>query len=451
MYTLFFVTSDPSRFLPLTIGKQTDQLLKKRLSFSFVILSCVLIFLAACGPEKSVKSEEKLIAETMRIAQEYHQTGDINRARVQLETLSVANSTQWLIYLTETSIAENHDANAIAALVRLSMNLGLHSAAVSLYAAQHGLSSGGDSTANPPSNPSGTINVSVSDTSQPFQATGAGSAQIPRQSQAEEATATFTPQPLILAPTPTETPVPKPVAQASNPMNVRSGPSTDYLIVGSLQPNQEVDIVGKSSEGDWWQVVLPNGQTGWIYGELTATTGNTADVAVAANIPPPPPTATLEPVVAPAPVQQGPPPSDKPHFTLIERRLWNKDENDGCKGKHLLRIHVFDANGNRLNGVALQGIYTGEILVTGSQGKGDGVIEYDLYGSGEGFIVIRDVDGREVASDRAEGFTTRSVDIDEATLIGAGYCSNSADCQVFYNSYGCHGHHSWEAKLKRNY
>ena len=136
---------------------------------------------------------------------------------------------------------------------------------------------------------------------------------------------------------------------------------------------------------------------------------------------------------------------------LVSRRLWNKDENDGCVGKHLLRVHVLDANSNRINGIRLKGIYTGEEFVTGDQGKGDGIIEFDLHGSGEGFTVIKNNDGRDATSDRAEGFTTRSVDIDKPTLIAAGYCTNDEDCQIFYNSWGCQGHHSWEAIFKRNY
>lgn len=64
---------------------------------------------------------------------------------------------------------------------------------------------------------------------------------------------------------------------------------------------------------------------------------------------------------------------------------------------------------------------------------------------------MRDNDGREATSDNAEGFTTISPDIDVPTLIGAGYCTDQADCDIFYYSYGCSGHHSWEAIFKRNY
>ena len=136
---------------------------------------------------------------------------------------------------------------------------------------------------------------------------------------------------------------------------------------------------------------------------------------------------------------------------MVQRRMWTKEENGSCAGQHLLRITVIDAGGAPLNGIALKGIYTGQVLVTGDQGKGDGRIEYDLYGTGEGFMVERNNDGRPAVSDKAEGFTTKSLDIDIPTLIGAGYCSNETDCQIFYNSYGCTGHHSWEATFQRNY
>ena len=131
--------------------------------------------------------------------------------------------------------------------------------------------------------------------------------------------------------------------------------------------------------------------------------------------------------------------------------MWAKSENGDCRGQHLLRINVIDANGVRINGVRLKGIYTGEVIVTGSQGKGDGMIEYDLYGTGEGFTVIKNDDGRDADSDSAEGFTTQSRDISKELLIAGGYCTNDADCQIFYDSCGCNGHHSWEATFQRNY
>ena len=106
---------------------------------------------------------------------------------------------------------------------------------------------------------------------------------------------------------------------------------------------------------------------------------------------PPPPAADAGATAAPAgdatatTAAPAASPSDKPYFKLVNKRMWTKSENGACSGQHLLRINVIDANGVRINGVRLKGIYTGEEIVTGSQGKGDGMIEYDLYGTGEGF------------------------------------------------------------------
>jgi uncharacterized protein YraI len=268
-------------------------------------------------------------------------------------------------------------------------------------------------------------------------------------------------------------------AQGSGPslssdalLNVRGGPGVDFPVVDSLEPGETAAITGRNAGADWWEIALAGGQTGWVLAQLVTTSGDVSSVAVPANVPAPPPTATpaavaaapeapaeptaaapeaapaAEPTATAAPAAS---PSDKPYFKLISSRMWSKAENGDCIGQHLLRINVIDANGVRLNGVRLKGLYTGEVMVTGSQGKGDGVIEYDLYGTGEGFAVVQNDDGREADSDRAEGFTTQSRDISQDLLIAGGYCSNDADCQIFYDSWGCNGHHSWEATFQRNY
>ena len=238
--------------------------------------------------------------------------------------------------------------------------------------------------------------------------------------------------------------------------------------MGGLQPGDELDVLAKNDAGDWWQVTLPGDLLGWVYDPLVQTIGDVNGIAVASNIPPPPTPAPVEAepaAAAPAePEAEAPaeeeaaveaaPPSDKPYFTLVKKRLWDKSENGGCSGQHLLRIHVLDANGNRLNGVALNNHYPPyETIVTGSQGKGDGIVEYDITDDGPGFSVIRDVDGREATSDRAEGFTARSRNISEDLLTQAGYCNGPglSSCDVFYGSFGCNGHHSWDAEFRRNY
>lgn len=486
-------TRDMTDFQPTPLVSSHSQLLRRKSPFPgqlllLGLLLCVLM-LAGCGPESTGSSQEELTTATGKIALDYQNHRNLTQASTELEALKVANLNQWLLYVTETAITNNSAPDQTAALVLLATDLGLQSNAIRDYAIQHNLI---------PAPVALQPEVKVAPQTQP-QPVAAAAANTPAPqadaTQNEKAvventtsisTTTTLTNPVLankvltnttvlttvtlLTPTATAlpataTPDAGPQVIASSAINVRSGPGTDYTLAGALQQNEIATITGKNPVGDWWEVTLANGQIGWVYSALVQTTGDTNVVAVAANIPPPPPTATPAPTQPPAPPAEAPaataapeattaPPADPngaPHFTLVSKRLWGKAENDGCVGKHLLRIHVLDANGTPLNGIRLKGIYTGQELVTGDQGKGDGVIEYDLYHSGEGFTVTRNNDGREASSDAADGFTTRSVDIDKATLIAAGYCSNEEDCQIFYNSWGCQGHHSWEAIFKRNY
>ena len=474
-----------------------------------LVLGAALLLLTACGPEKSATDDEALLAETQRIAQEFVASGNLEQARSQLSALDVANANLWLILTTENAIAQNPES--ATPLVQLSESLGLESAQIERFAIDNNLLEGlvalaGDAAAVALVAPA-EVAVAPQATSETNSQTGSATDGEPEvkvldESTADDATSadeangdadsgdadsgdadsgdtetegaeTTTPEAAdteeatgAAVELPTPTPAPDAAAKATLIMNVRNGPGITYAIVGSLDDGEEAEIVGKNEAGDWWEVELADGQTGWVYGLLVETSGDVGAITVAANIPPPPvPTAAPQPVAeAPAPPAEETPaeeepaaeapavdPNAGPHFTMISKRMWGKQENDGCVGKHLLRIHVIDANGVRLNGVRLQGIYVGEILVTGSQGKGDGIIEYDLHNSGEGFKVIQDLDGRDATSDNAEGFTTRSVDIPKETLIETGYCSDSADCDAFYASWGCQGHHSWEATFQRNY
>ncbi|MEZ4730914.1 MAG: SH3 domain-containing protein [Caldilineaceae bacterium] len=411
-----------------------------------------------------------------------------------MAALDVANPNQWLLYFTENAVSGGGDANLTDALVQLATDLGLQSNSIRQYAFQHNLVEAAvalqpEVMISSPATPEAVAAASQADV---VSALGNGSGNVSGNSDettsaetspedtstaensAPEALSAGLPSTVVtstsaaptVAPTPTSTPVLDPQVKAASDINVRLGPGIDYTIAGALQQNETASITGKNPVGDWWEVLLTNGQRGWVYAPLVETTGDTNAIAVAVNIPTPPPTATPAPTQPPAPPAEAPAPpveepaaaetpavdpNGPPHFTLVSRRLWGKQENDGCVGKHLLRIHVLDANGGRLNGVRLKGIYTGYELVTGDQGKGDGIIEFDLHGTGEGFTVVQNNDGREATSDRAEGFTTRSVDIDKETLINTGYCTNDEDCQVFYNSWGCQGHHSWEAIFQRNY
>lgn len=464
-----------------------------------LFLLLVTFVLVGCGPEEG-ESDADMAAQTVRIAQEYQQNGDLGNARAQLETLEVANPTQFLIFLAEERADSNPGSAETTALVQFALALGLQSGQLMDYATQYGLLvTSATPTSTPVAQPvaqnvapageapkaeteiaTATIPAAVAVDATP-QATSAASEE---SAAAEEVPAaanplpTQTTAPAALAPTSTAaTTVSKPQVSASNGLNVRSGPGTDYLIVGSLASGETADIIAKNPEGDWWQVTLPAGGTGWVYGPLVQTSGDTASIAVATDIPAAPPTATPLPVAeAPTaapeqPAEQPPaveptaavPPPEAPpgnDFYRVERRLWSVEETGGavdsggsvrCGLKRELRVVVLDANGNRLNGVAVQAIYGAqEIFVTGAQGKGDGQAEFVL-GSGQGVKVIRDADGREVTSDVVDGMTTESPNIADEDLIAAGYCRDAESCDKFNYSAGCWGHHSWTVTFKRKY
>lgn len=423
-----------------------------------LILLAVLL-LSACGAgEPAQSSSADNTQRTAEIARTFAGDSDLAKASAALGELQVANERQWLVLVTEQAIGGAQDTETTTALAKLAVALNLESTLIHTYAEQNGLL------------PQAAVVAAPEATATNVPPTAEATAETAPAATAE-ATPTNTSEPLLALALPTPTAATAagatgPTARANDAINVRSGPGLDYPIIDLLDPASSSAIVGKNAGGDWLEVDL-NGATGWVYASLVTTAGDLAAVTVAVDIPAPPtpePTAVAAaPSAAPTAAEAAPAateapaevattdPNAQPYFRVIEHRMWSKAENGACAGQHLLRINVIDANGVRINGVRLQGIYTGEILVTGSQGKGDGVIEYDLYGTGEGFRVIQNDDGRPVTSDNAEGFTTKSLDIPVPTLIQGGYCTDDADCQIFYNSYGCTGHHSWEATFQRNY
>lgn len=459
--------------------------------------------LAGCGPDEEAAASD-LAAETIRIAQEYQQGGDLGAARAQLEKLDVANPTQFLILLAEeraNSAAGTPETNA---LVHFALALGVQSGKLMAYAAANGLLANvaaptpavvaqpvAQSLAPVTSNeqtpaadappPTAAVVAVIATATVPAAVPVDSSTALSREvSTGEAVTGTQTtgevpaaanPLPTTTTQAPTATVVSKPQIQASNALNVRSGPGTAYPVVGALNTGEQAEIVAKNPEGDWWQVALPTGGTGWVYGPLVQALGDTGSIVVATDIPAAPPTPTPAPVAeAPTAAPDQPteaPPAEAPpaappgnDFYAVERRLWSVEETGGvvdsggsvrCGEKRELHVVILDANGNRLNGVAVQAIYGAqEIFVTGSQGKGDGQVEFVL-GAGQGVKVIRDADGREVTSDVIDGMSTHSPDIDDADLISAKYCWDTASCDKFNYSAGCWGHHSWTVTFKRKY
>ncbi|MCB0133159.1 MAG: SH3 domain-containing protein, partial [Caldilineaceae bacterium] len=354
-----------------------------------------LLLLAACGPEGGA-SDAALREQAQQIAQDYVASNDLAGAQSAIAELDVANPRQFVLLMAENNVKESSDPLLTSALVRLADALGLQSSVIDDYAAANGLVAADVATsdvvaANPEVVAAPVVKdaAPVAEQAAPAEDTAIAAPDTSQAAPADLPTSTPEPPTATPEPEPTATPTPNtaPRARILSALNVRNGPGTNYLVIGGLQEGEELTVLGKNEAADWWQIQLGDGVIGWVYGPLVDLLGDINSVVVADNIPAPP-----EVVVeaAPAPVEAvveeaAPEPAaatDQPTFKLVEKRMWSIDENGTCQGQHLLRINVVDANGNRLNGVRMKGIYIGEILVTGAQGKGDGIIEYDLHGSG---------------------------------------------------------------------
>ena len=81
-------------------------------------------------------------------------------------------------------------------------------------------------------------------------------------------------------------------------VNVRKGPDYTYDILGQLPKGQTAPVLGKNANATWWQIrwAAAADGVGWVIGQLTQVSGDTAAISVAAA--PPAPTA--------APVAQAP-------------------------------------------------------------------------------------------------------------------------------------------------
>jgi uncharacterized protein YraI len=86
---------------------------------------------------------------------------------------------------------------------------------------------------------------------------------------------------------PTETPTP---SQASSScqlqflanVNIRSGPGTNYDIIGATTAGVTLDVTGRSTDSGWWRINY-YGQVGWVSAALASveSSGDCSAVPVA--------------------------------------------------------------------------------------------------------------------------------------------------------------------------
>ena len=115
---------------------------------------------------------------------------------------------------------------------------------------------------------------------------------------------------------PTDTPSPSPTPEVleagttvqTSPrtaINVRNGPSTDAERITALRPSTLLQVIGSDESGQWVEVALPDGQTGFIFRELLTVRPEVDAPTLAPSVTPSepptePPTST--PTVTPIPL-----------------------------------------------------------------------------------------------------------------------------------------------------
>lgn len=190
--------------------------------------------------------------------------------------------------------------------------------------------------------------------------------------------ATATPEPTLEPPSPT--PAPEARLSASQTVNVRSGPGTNYAVIGRLNAGQSFEITGKNPAGDWLQFEL-DGRQGWVTANLISVSGDLGIIQVAQNIPAPPPPPTARPTARPQPTAP-PAPTAVPQPQYPFQLLKGVERCDPNIGQTYFNGFVRYRNNNLRNGVCVH-IYFYEPRTTkcsGCDGVGDGVWGFSPFG-----------------------------------------------------------------------
>ncbi len=280
---------------------------------------------------------------------------------------------------------------------------------------------------------------------------------------------TVTPAP---SPTPVPSPTPEPAPVVSLPpdsttkINIRSGPGTDYPVLGQIEPGQSAPVTGRNQDNSWWQISLADNSLGWVFGELVQAAGPTDAVPIAAA-PPPPPTATPAPQAA-AEVEgssQGEQGGSEPQtpaelegqlrcgqdFCVTYQAMVPIWENGGCIGNHSIYVTVLQGPppGTPMDGVVIGDTFNNIEVASGD--KGPGTAEVTLWMNSMSLKVKRHIDGTPYTSEESYSFTSHDELIPAEVLAANGYCDGSVEkCRwAQQNNQVCRGHYSYRVTFHK--
>ncbi len=133
----------------------------------------------------------------------------------------------------------------------------------------------------------------------------------------------------LAAPDTLVTPAPAPPViegsvEAIDPVNVRSEPSLEGVILGGLYPGETADVLAVSEDGDWWQIEFAGApeQTAWVAAEFVLFAGQQNSVPIfgigtVTPTPGPTNTPTATPAATPTPTLVREQPTFAPTATSV--------------------------------------------------------------------------------------------------------------------------------------
>jgi heat shock protein HslJ len=120
-------------------------------------------------------------------------------------------------------------------------------------------------------------------------------------------------KPIVDLPAPQPTPL-TPIGRVTGTqvLNIRSGPGTNFPVVGQARYGDEGEIVGRSENSDWWAISIPSlpGGIGWVSADFVlATNAGNVPVIAAPQLPPTPTPIPINPTPTPMPQATATPPA----------------------------------------------------------------------------------------------------------------------------------------------
>lgn len=99
------------------------------------------------------------------------------------------------------------------------------------------------------------------------------------------------------------------ISSQYNSINVRVGPGTTYDAFAILLAGTQVTVLAKNRDGTWYNIVMENGQRGWISASVTEAIASQTATAIptALTIPALPSATRTQPPATPTPTQPGQP------------------------------------------------------------------------------------------------------------------------------------------------